>query len=506
MKKLVYLLLLLQVGLFTACNDFLNVSSEQELLQDKVFDSRDGVHMYVNGVYRMLSETSLYGRELTWGLASVLGNNYDASSTSKLGTTYYYVSKFQWDNANVKTKMSILWAKGYEVIANCNNIIQEISKKDTSFFEFGNTEKSMILGEMYGLRAMVHFDLLRLFAPAPVTNPTGLYMPYVTVYPEHQPEHKSVEIVLANVIEDMKKAEELLAPVDTIFCAKWNSGTAGRIFQLNSYSSNPPNTFFSYRGMRMNYMAVTGLLARVYMYKGDYKNAYAYAKFFTEKFVEDYKYYTWTSNSYQYHSSNPAYQFPKRFDELIICFSNSDSYDNWEAVTTGNANWFMMNETFLQKLFEGDEDDYRLKGMYGTHGRYNENKRWLVWERPQSTSSISTTVTDQGPLLPILRFSELYHIKIECLLKDRNEIDDARAELDVIRKKRGCKIAIDASTGKDGLLEILYKDVIRETLTEGQTFFLFKRLNMNIYNGVGEIVMEPENWYAPLPDGETSYL
>lgn len=32
----------------------------------------------------------------------------------------------------------------------------------------------MILGEMYGIRAMMHFDLLRLFAPAPVTNPTGL--------------------------------------------------------------------------------------------------------------------------------------------------------------------------------------------------------------------------------------------------------------------------------------------------------------------------------------------
>ena len=94
MKKFIYsLLLLTTIGLFVSCNDFLDVSSEQEMLQDETFESRDGIHMYVNGVYRLLSGTSLYGRELTWGLVSVLGNNYDATASSKLGTTYYNASK-----------------------------------------------------------------------------------------------------------------------------------------------------------------------------------------------------------------------------------------------------------------------------------------------------------------------------------------------------------------------------------------------------------------------------
>ena len=44
-----------------------------------------------------------------------------------------------------------------------------------------------------------------------------------------------------------------------------------------SYSSYPPNEFVNYRGMRMNYMAVTGLLARVHHYKGDYQKSYQYA-------------------------------------------------------------------------------------------------------------------------------------------------------------------------------------------------------------------------------------
>ena len=56
------------------------------------------------------------------------------------------------------------------------------------------------------------------------------------------------------------------------------------------------------------------------------------------------------------------------------------------------------------------------------------------------------------------------------------------------------------------MLNILYKEIIRETLTEGQTFYLFKRLDMDVYNGTTPIKMSPEKWYAPLPNGETSYL
>ena len=63
MKKLIYLLLLLHLGFFNSCDEFLDVSSKQEMLQDETFESQNGVHMYVNGVYRLLSETSLYGRE-----------------------------------------------------------------------------------------------------------------------------------------------------------------------------------------------------------------------------------------------------------------------------------------------------------------------------------------------------------------------------------------------------------------------------------------------------------
>ena len=79
MRKL-YLILLLPVFWLTSCNSFLDVSADNELLQKEIFGDYKGVRMAVNGVYRTLSSTSLYGQNLTWGFASAIGHNYQSSS------------------------------------------------------------------------------------------------------------------------------------------------------------------------------------------------------------------------------------------------------------------------------------------------------------------------------------------------------------------------------------------------------------------------------------------
>lgn len=81
MRKL-YLILLLPVFWLTSCNSFLDVSADNELLQKEIFGDYKGVRMAVNGVYRNLSSTSLYGQNLTWGFASAIGHNYQSGSST----------------------------------------------------------------------------------------------------------------------------------------------------------------------------------------------------------------------------------------------------------------------------------------------------------------------------------------------------------------------------------------------------------------------------------------
>ncbi len=496
MKK-IWIILLLFLGSLYACNDFLDVTADNEIVEEELFNDYEGVRMAVNGIYRNLSSTELYGKNLMWGFASAIGHNYQATSTTYLPSALYYASQFAWDNSYVEAVTEEIWKKAYNVIAACNNIIQHVSVVDTSFFELGEVEKNMILGEMYGVRAMLHFDLYRLFVPAPITNYSGLAIPYVTKYPDHQPAHKSAQDVMESIIGDMERAKALLADIDTVFCQSWNKSSVGRIRQSNQTAGFPPNDFVSYRGSRMNYWGATALLARIYLYNGNeekaYENAAIIYRFHTKNWFK------WTSSSYQGAISSVEYIHPKRPEEIIMTFSNNNNYDNWESVL-GNSNYYFRMKN-MNDLFLNDEDDYRKVGWYNRYGL----QRYITWIRPSGTSNnVTLVINNQGPLLPIVSFPEMYHIMIECLI-DQGRTVEAVTLLNTLRKNRGAKRVIGENTPAEELKEILINDIIRETLTSGQTFFMFKRLNRNIYNGDTDIVMEPINWIIPLPSSEIDY-
>lgn len=486
-------MILLPISLLVACDDFLDVSSDDEILQKEIFSDGSGVRLAVNGVYKALSSNSLYGKNLTWGFISVLGHNY-ADESLPFGWEDY--AKYEWKSSSCKTVAEEIWTTGYNVIASCNNIIQEIEKKDSSFFEYGAMEKDMILGEMYGLRAFVHFDIYRLFVPAPATNYTGNAIPYVTVYPDHQPKHLDAKKVMELIVTDMTTAKKLLAKVDTVFCRSWNRSSTSRL-KLTILGSGPDN-FVGFRGHRMNYFAAAALLARMYLYAGDYQQAYANA---LEAYqFHEHGWFAWTPEDNQGNTPNLIDMHVKRYEELYMAFFNNDNYDNWENAIGTSYQWLLMKN--IDKLFGEDLDDFRYKGFYNRHN----DGRYLTWQRPTVTSSGSIVRSDiEGPLLPIIRFSEMYHILIECLI-EQGKVSDAAELLNTLRTKRGVKFnQIPLTISAGDLKEKLVNDVVRENLTEGRTFFFFKRLNRGIYNGDTNIELTASQWTIPLPDSETSY-
>ena len=501
MKKRNYWMIILMIGLTyiqTSCEKFLDVSAENQVIEEDLFKDGNGFHIAVNGVYRSLSGTELYGRHLTWGFISGLGGNY--AITSSLPQEINYGSDFQWDYSSVINTTDQIWRKGYNVIANANNVIQKVEERDSSFFKEGQLEKNLILGQMIGIRAMMHFDLLRLFAPAPITGFKGKAIPYVVKYPEIQPMPLDFDQVYQHIVEDMEQSKSLLANIDTITLREYMTSLAGRIRQSNTWRNNPRGDFFNYSAQRMNFFSATGLLARIYLYKGDYANAYTNAKL-----VYDYhkkNWFRWTATAYQGQISDVSYVHTKRPEEILLCFSNNKNYDNFESLIGGTNiqnNAFQMNN--MDILFAGDLDDYRKVGWYN---RYND-KRYLTWIRPRGTSTIaSDLIANQGPLLPVLRFSEMYHIIIECLNKE-GKTTDAVNIFNVLRANRGAKAKIATNISSKDLQAKLENDIIRETLTEGQTFYMFKRLNQNIFNGDSNRIMKSEDWVAPIPPSENAY-
>lgn len=282
MKKLYILLSAVLLLAGSSCSDWLDVRPSDTLTQDELFAEGDGYRVTLNGVYRQMSETSLYGSALTWGYLDAAAQMY---SSWYLGTNTLYdkFASFKYTDSKVEDVIDDIWSKMYNSIANCNNLIAQIEEAPASKFRGGEEERQLIKGEALALRAFLHLDVLRLFAPAPVKDDGKDYIPYVDTYPCTFKEYSSNREVLDRIIADLQAAKELVKPFDTAEERAYWMTTNARIenFEGSGVGNPPSDIFFTYRGYRMNYYAICAALARAYNYAGPY-DAENYKRAFDE--------------------------------------------------------------------------------------------------------------------------------------------------------------------------------------------------------------------------------
>src|SRR5690606_27519355 len=116
-----------------------------------------------------------------------------------------------------------------------------------------------IKGEALALRAFVHFDMLRLFAPSFASDPSALAIPYITSVTKTVTTRSTVTATIDKIINDLTNATELL--------------TRDPIYTGQEITAQDDNGYLLNRPLKFNYYAVKGLLARVYLYKGDKPHA-----------------------------------------------------------------------------------------------------------------------------------------------------------------------------------------------------------------------------------------
>lgn len=136
-----------------------------------------------------------------------------------------------------------------------------------------------------GLRAFLHYELLRIFAPDIKDKPDYLAIPYKRLYSNDIEPQLTVAQVFEDIIIDLEAAKEALKndvirtnPPEFLENQKEN-GTSEDVTENNDqyYIS----TFLENRKYRMNYYGVLATLARVYIDRAqgdDVEKAYQYAK------------------------------------------------------------------------------------------------------------------------------------------------------------------------------------------------------------------------------------
>jgi hypothetical protein len=476
-------MLVLMPGL-TGCQKFLDLPPKDKVPQSVLFKDEQGFKDAMMGVYLALDKPQyggsygLYTTDLSMGMLSTLAYNYDNATTSNVGNVssfYNNVVRYIYADVQVKAEIEGIWGGMYNTIANVNNLLSQVDAKKAVF---SRDNYYRIKGEAIGTRALLHFDLLRLFGQPPLTGANTKAIPYVREYSVSPTPFSTLNEALDFCIQDLHEAKSLLALTDTT--------------QLVQASND---LYEGFTQNHLNYWTVEALLARAYLYKGNLDSANYYATAVI------------ASNKFPLISSNVAAAANIIRDRLFsqeILFSVystnvKKSYNGLFDMSSGTPLRLQpAGKTALYTSRSGSVNDYRYLSWFDNNqaGVNVPSKFFQDNNLPYQLQNI----------VPVVRVSEMYYIAAEAA-NSKGDITKAISLLNQVRQARGLG-ALDASTVNttDNVSAEIMQEYQKEFIQEGQTFFYYKRLNKDLAKVTSNIAVIPANVYVfPLPDKEVEY-
>lgn len=475
------------------CSDFLDVTPKDKQTQEQLFATRNGFYAAVNGVYNTLSSTALYGENLSYQMVDLMALRYAPIATS--GSLIAAAAQWNYTNTYLKSALSSVWSTAYASILNCNVILDNVDRQAGILSE---REATLMRGEMLALRAFLHFDMLRLFGPVYKLDAKAESIPYnESVKITNLPLLPADSVVFHKILRDLDLAEQ---------CLKEDPVIAGGPMASVADEDGTDDVYLRYRQFRLNYYAVLALKARVYLYGQDKENARIAAR----RLLDD------PTVMQHFPAVDPSTllgnnQTPDRVFSSEVLFGmykrdRSDIYTYSFDPENASTNLLQPKSDFLTgSLFAGETGDYRYQSQWtpatgvGSTGFTLNKYKALKF----ATNMDEAYYPFYTYFMPLIRLSEMYFIAAEC----ENELSDKYARLNESRDRRG--IPALAVVSEEDLMARLRMEYLREFYGEGQSFFMYKRLYVNILsaeNGYNNNTYgcSVARFVPPLPEGELS--
>ncbi|MFR5657069.1 MAG: RagB/SusD family nutrient uptake outer membrane protein [Butyricimonas faecihominis] len=402
------------------------------------------------------------------GILDILSQTY-----SSVVYDYNKALVYDYQDETIKKVVDTLWSSNYYAIANCNYLLQNISKHGGVLSE---KVRPLVEGEALALRAFLHFDLLRGFAPSYKMGANDPGIPYVKEATNQVVTRSTVAATLDLILGDLKKAQELLRPVDPI------GPSFGEYEEEDEYSADDYVTddgFWLYRKSRFNYYGVTALMARVYLYKEDMTNALACAEevihsgrfaCVTDKILQD------EPSKYTFVESVGRHEYITSLYVYDLKKGRSDLY---------------FKDLATYACVVGEE---RKLGIFGGTGLDLDVRSKRLFDIPSGSKTEYVIKYITGNRIPLLKLSEMYLIAAEAS-GDIRFLETLRG----FRGYAGNPLPADAN-----LLEELRKEYQKEFIAEGQLFYFYKRQNMITIPFTAQ-TMNRATYVFPMPDNELEF-
>jgi len=416
MKKIINYICIITLGL-TSCNKYVDVDLPKDQILNKLAfsDDRTATASMV-GAYSDMNA-------LNYNFANVLTSFLGGMSADE----FYYASNFAayaefMENSPTSTNnfINTLWNQPYSYIYHANACIEGLGKA-TGLSE---PVKKHLMGEARFLRAFNYFYLVEMFGDVPLVLDTD-YLKNTQL-----PRAAKSEVINI-IIQDLEDAKAMMS----------STYVKGAVVDAPSGAER----------IRPNSLVASALLARVYLYKGEYSKAVAEA--------------TRVLNDKQYKllaSDDMNKVFLKNSEETLWQLQSiniTGGRNTWEGnqIVPTAAPLYRLLEGGVKDIFE--ENDLRKKNWTAAYTAANGT----VYLYPYKYKvRISTSATSEYSM--VMRLSEQYLIRAEAQIQLRNTAA-AIQDLNVVRQRAGLT-ALDLSLTDQQAWLAMEKERQTELFTE----------------------------------------
>lgn len=429
MKNIIKKQLLLLGSVFVLSSCSLDTTPQTSVSGDMVFATTATTEQVLNGAWGYMMET--FGTYANPGHPALFRTSDAMGSDVVLrkgkygfGGSYGYTAF----NSIGATIVNHNWNIPYNVINNCNNVIAKVDAA-----EGPDADKARLKAQAYALRGYLYNTLASVYALSPSLDPNAKCVPVytepTTPETEGQP-RKTVSQVYAQAISDLKAAEALM-PAD--------------------YKRNAKH--------KINIDVINGVLARAYLYTGDWDNAALYAaKAHKGAALMTEEEYMAGFNTVD--NSEWIWGHPQTMEQSNCSYN----FEYLDITTTASGYKSFAADPFFIELF--DDSDYRKKLFCIGFDPVLEKGKIVNYLAQMVGYTKFKFRENLRADAVMMRTSEMYLIEAEAIARSGKNLAGAITILNTFKASRGA-VAIPTSSTQEEVIAAILIERRKELFGEG---------------------------------------
>lgn len=437
MKKIHILLALFCIIAFSSCEDFLDKKPTNSGDAATSIQTAADAQVMINGIMSKMTSSNYLGRNM-FLYADTKGGDLTIKSQGR-GMDGLYT----FNHAANSGSYSGFWTTGYNIILQLNNLLDNIERiEQTETNENFDDAK----GQCLTLRAMLYFDLVRLYGKPYNYNKDAWGVPDITEVLDASDKKLRATVAqnYATIVKDLQDAERII-------------GTS----KNNGY---------------INYYGNKALQARVYLSMDDFDNALLaaqevmkgpYTLYSPDKWVE-----SWSSQF----GSESIFELAMLDNEGDLGTASLGGYYARQGDYGTVLGYFMASDYFMTRLGE-DPDDIRWGIM--TSDETSDTRLGCCYKYLGSVDKDGDGKASASAVnIKVIRLSEIYLIAAEAAL--RKGSPDKTAAKDYLNEIRKRSPNLALANENTITLDMILDEKSKELYGEGHRFFDMIRCNKQI--------------------------